>query len=146
MQARALKFWCFAAAILVSGGALVGWWIVPYLLARQAVATVTRYNGTVGTRSIVQPLFIPTTRNIDKVDFRGAAITDEDLASIGPALRSLPRLRYLILSDTGISDRGLIHLRNMPSVEYVYLDGTSVTEDGVQVLRQQLPGAHTITR
>lgn len=120
--------------------------LMPYLAAYPIVRMIRQEGGSVGTRSIIQPIFIPTTRTIDKVDFRDSGLTDEQLARLAPGLSTLPHLKYLILTNTKVTDNGLRVLEDLPSIEYIYLDGTQVTDDGVRMLRQEFPNARTIAR
>jgi len=69
------------------------------------------------------------------ISFRGAAITDADLAH----LKDFSRLRKLDLTNTRITDAGLKHLADCKELRILIVTGTQVTDAGVEALRQALP-------
>jgi internalin A len=54
-------------------------------------------------------------------------------------MKDFPFLRRLRLSDTPITDAGLIHLRECRKLEELRLTGTRVSDAGVRDLQQALP-------
>ena len=46
-------------------------------------------------------------------------------------LAALPDIKWLVLMDTHITDRGLSHLMNLKQLERLDLEGSSVTASGV---------------
>lgn len=63
---------------------------------------------------------------IERLDLQGTAIDD----SMSTILSRLHELRTLILSDTNISDQGLMHLTRLPRLETIAAARTCVTADG----------------
>jgi len=61
--------------------------------------------------------------------------SDEDLREIG----QLSRLRWLDLSDSAVTDTGLVHLEHLTRLNWLGLDRTQVTEEGVSRLQTALP-------
>jgi hypothetical protein len=51
----------------------------------------------------------------------------------------LTGLKRLYLYDTKVTDAGLMHLAGLAQLELVILTGTGVTERGVEGLRKELP-------
>jgi hypothetical protein len=51
------------------------------------------------------------------------------------ALKDLPGLQLLDLTDSGITDAGLAHLKNLPKLEWLRLDGTEVTDAGLEHIK-----------
>ena len=61
------------------------------------------------------------------------------MTDIGLAhLKGLTRLRFLYLSETGVTDAGLKHLKTMKKLEGLYLVNTRTTSTGVEELRREL--------
>ena len=68
---------------------------------------------------------------VEYLSLHGASINDDGVRGIA----SLRRLRFLILSDTQISDIGLCHIPN-GNLEYLALDSTRVTDQGMVEIRR----------
>lgn len=62
---------------------------------------------------------------------KGLPLSDLDLA----LLESLPHVESLYLSETGITDEGVVHVAALSNLQYLYLDGTSVSDSGIELLR-----------
>jgi hypothetical protein len=69
------------------------------------------------------------------IDLGDSEITDEALE----LLRHFPRLQWLCLEDTRISDYGLHSLVGLVSLTRIELQGTMVTENGIAMLQKSLP-------
>ncbi len=72
---------------------------------------------------------------VTQIDLGESEITDDALE----LLRHFPRLQWLCLEDTSISDYGLHSLVGLVSLTRIELQGTNVTETGVAMLQQSLP-------
>ncbi|NQU24983.1 MAG: hypothetical protein HQ567_27170 [Candidatus Nealsonbacteria bacterium] len=64
---------------------------------------------------------------------------DDDMAH----LRGFPRLRYLKVFNSRVTDTGLAHLKSLPELENLGLAGTKITDAGLVHL-QQLPRLEAI--
>ena len=62
-------------------------------------------------------------------------ITDAGLVH----LQVLTLLQDLSLRDTQVTDAGLIHLKRLNQLENIYLRGTRVTDRGIAELQKALP-------
>lgn len=51
------------------------------------------------------------------------------------ALKGLPGLQLLDLTDSHVTDAGLAHLKNLPELEWLRLDGTEVTDAGLEHIK-----------
>lgn len=51
----------------------------------------------------------------------------------------MTNLRNLDLSDTGITNEGLVHIAQIKSLRFLDLTETKVTEDAIERLRAELP-------
>ncbi len=60
----------------------------------------------------------------------GIAVTNDDLS----ALESLPKLEWLILTDTEITDAGLEHLEGLAELRWLWLNETAITDSGLKHL------------
>jgi len=54
-------------------------------------------------------------------------------------MRDLSALEHLVLSDTLITDAGLVHLEGLTALTYLGLHNTAVTAAGVARLQLALP-------
>jgi hypothetical protein len=79
--------------------------------------------------AVFQKLGAKFTGNLQKpsVDLSNTKVTDAGLVH----LRGLNNLRHLNLSNTKVSDAGLDHLRDMTSITSLFLWNTSVTDAGL---------------
>ncbi len=76
-----------------------------------------------------------------RVDFRGKAVTDADLAGLKESLEVWKNsLNELNFSRSKITDNGLKHLRGLTGLKRLKLSGAEVTAEGVQALEQAIPG------
>jgi hypothetical protein len=73
---------------------------------------------------------IPFVSHVRLLWVRGTAVTDGDIASLGPLLE----LSAAELGYSGVTDRGAASLLNYPSLKYVFLWGTKITDETVSVL------------
>jgi hypothetical protein len=80
----------------------------------------------------LQP-FNPEVKETDEgvrwIDFSQSKIKprDDDLA----ALKELPTLWWLDLSNTQITDQGLHHVSHLPELHFLILDNTQITDEGL---------------
>ena len=58
----------------------------------------------------------------------------------------LSELRYLDLTNTQVTDAGLVHLAGLTKLEELVLDGTQVTDAGVEELKRKLPSLRSVYR
>jgi hypothetical protein len=77
----------------------------------------------------------PDEEIVIAISFRGARVTDADLAH----MKDFPRLLRLDLTDTAITDVGLAQLQACQGLKELTLTGTKVTDAGVQQLQNALP-------
>ena len=54
-------------------------------------------------------------------------------------MKSLEEMRFLNLSNTGVTDMGVESLRRLTRLEELNLVNTGVTDEGVKKLQQALP-------
>lgn len=79
--------------------------------------------------------------NIERVDFRGAAVTDVKLAELKEFLEVWKSsLKELNFANTEITDKGLNHLKGMSGLKRLKLTGARVSPEGVKGLEQSIPG------
>ena len=108
---------------------------------RRAAEAVLGLGGAVWVGSdfqqIVDAAELPTEPFVvTKIDLSNKKnIEDEFLTSF----RGLVGLEILILTETSITDRGLVYLTDegsqpQPSLQHLYLDGTKISQDGLQYL------------
>lgn len=69
------------------------------------------------------------------VGMESSTIRDSDIEPV----RDLPRLRWLRLTLSGITDAGLQQLEGLTSLERLAIENTKVTEDGVTKFRRAVP-------
>ena len=72
---------------------------------------------------------------LEVVDLHGKPATDAELGR----MRSLSRLRLLLLDDTKVTDAGLVHLQKLQRLHGVWLRNTRVSEQGLAALQTALP-------
>lgn len=78
---------------------------------------------------------------IERVDFRGAAVTDNKLGELKESLEVWKNsLKELNLLSSEITDKGLNHLKGLTALKRLRLTGAKVTSEGVQALEQAIPG------
>jgi hypothetical protein len=74
--------------------------------------------------------------NVDAVGFAKTSVTDADLVH----LAALPRLTSLSLSQTNVTDSGLMqHVASLRSLEALGLYDTRATDAGIDELQKALP-------
>jgi hypothetical protein len=66
------------------------------------------------------------------INLAGKPVTDMDLA----ALRKLPALEYLDLSNTRVTSAGLIHISKLKNLKWLSLSNTQVDDDGLRNLAE----------
>jgi hypothetical protein len=66
-------------------------------------------------------------------------LTDEGLGELKAHLEGMPRLHYVDLQHTQVTDAGLEHLKGLSQLQTLYLRGTQVTDAGVRRLQEALP-------
>jgi hypothetical protein len=77
-----------------------------------------------------------TFGNVETVRFDKTLVTDADLVH----LAALPRLTSLTLSQTNITDRGLMqHVARIKTLEAVGLYDMQATDEGIDALKKALP-------
>ena len=69
------------------------------------------------------------------VDLNGTATTDEDL----PMLDDFPKLRWLMLDRTQVSDELIPRIKKLKGLAQLHLRDTAITEEGLSELRSALP-------
>jgi len=50
-------------------------------------------------------------------------------------IKGVPKLRWLVLHDTRITDAGLVNINGLKDLEYLHLNNTQVTDAGLEELR-----------
>ena len=78
--------------------------------------------------------------SIQKLWLTNTGITDAGLVH----LQSMPNLRVLGLARTGVTDAGLPALGNIRSLREVYLYPNRVSDNTVDALKQRLPGIKVV--
>jgi internalin A len=72
-------------------------------------------------------------------------ITDSRISDNGLVyLSGLSNLKKLFLDGTHVTDSGLQHLKGLLMLKWLYLRGTSVSDVGIAVLRETLPDLEVI--
>jgi hypothetical protein len=61
-------------------------------------------------------------------------LTDRDLTSIDSSVQASLPIRALCLSQTGVTDRGLVHLRRLGDLEWLDLTNCRITDAGISRL------------
>lgn len=69
------------------------------------------------------------SHQLSHLSLDGSNVDDRDLANFAANLR---RLRSLDLSETQITDRGLVHLRNLADLRELDLSYTSIGDEGLE--------------
>lgn len=62
---------------------------------------------------------------------QGAAIKDADIAPVA----QVPKVAYLHLGKTGITDAGMVHLKGLAELEQLHLEGTRIGDSGLANLK-----------
>lgn len=75
--------------------------------------------------------YVKAFRNLDHLDLSNSNITDAGLVK----LNGHPSLTYLQLSNTAITDAGLSSLTRLPRLLRLDLDGTKITDSGLGSLQ-----------
>jgi hypothetical protein len=71
----------------------------------------------------------------------GHPIRDADIEALSDHLALFSNLEMLDLQECRqVTDRGIVSLPSMPKLKYLLLGGTSVTEEGIKELRRRYPG------
>ena len=68
-------------------------------------------------------------------------ISDQGLVS----LRSLGSLQRISIYHTGIGDKGILNLALIPGLKWLTCSGTAVTEEGFNLFRRVMPGCKTVS-
>jgi hypothetical protein len=109
-----------------------------HLAAIESLRTIA-VNGSRGTATGFELLArVPA---LDILHAQDSSITDEALASI---VAVQPKLRWLYLQRTQVTDVGLAHLVRLKSLQWVYLNGTKVTASGLAAFRKARPDIKTV--
>jgi len=118
---------------------------------QQVVATVIRSGGSVTYESddsgggwfqtdsgIVLPSWLQSVlgedvfKNVALVSLHGSSVRDSDLQPFGDALKEL---RKLYLSNTQITNAGLVHLKGLTNLDTLILTNTKITDAGLVHLK-----------
>jgi hypothetical protein len=105
----------------------------------KAIDAVNRLGG-----KVVYDKDAPLKRVVE-VDLSGTKVSDPDLAGLKDRLKDLPEFTTLDLSETKVTDAGLIHLRGFAGLSRLRLAQTQITETGVAALVRDSPGV-TVSR
>ena len=73
--------------------------------------------------------------SLQGLDLSDTKVTDDGLVH----LETLYALQWIDLKYTLVTDAGLEHLAKLTSLQDLYLTGTKVTDEGVKRLQAQLP-------
>jgi hypothetical protein len=120
-----------------------------YRLQQSLIEELRKYGAVVqvqATQWLVQSWgedFVKLTERIVGIRLQGPEVTDEVLAILLRHPVLLAKLRWLNLSHSKITDRGLLKLRSLPNLRSLNLAGTSVAGPGLRVL-ETLPELHTL--
>ncbi len=84
-------------------------------------------------KNVRQPLNLP---ELNYLDLGGVNVRNEDLARLSDLVRisDLPKLTMLFLSDTSITDDGLVHLQQLDQLRVITFSGTPITDEGLMHL------------
>ncbi len=77
----------------------------------------------------------PGEKVVIAILFRGRLVKDSDMAH----MEDFPELRELDITDTGISDEGVVWLTSCRNLRKLIVSGTMVTAHGVEVLKRSTP-------
>jgi hypothetical protein len=72
--------------------------------------------------------------NLEQIQFAGCNLQNEDLVY----LVSLLRLKALGLSNTQVTDAGLMILKNLPDLQIIEIEGSAITEEAVDKLVKEI--------
>jgi hypothetical protein len=86
-----------------------------------------------GKHYAVEPLEIQLFEGLPTM--RPTAFTDDDAA----LLTCFPKLKWIVLFDTGLTDKGLRSLQLIPALERLDVERTLVTEQGVREFQEARP-------
>ena len=165
-------------------GAGLGWTVRPAHVQRDAVAAIRKAGGSVSYNSELSiEKYLPAGQtgalsslvNLVGIDYFGhvteacadnmsAATLDEVLPKVGRLaqvqslrlsnsaisdaglvhLKGMTNLSVLLLDHTQVSDAGLVHLKGLTNFSFLELDGTQVTDAGVKELTRALPSLRII--
>ena len=128
----------------LAAGGQGGWWQSAAMPQKPGTGASLRLShqppGPLPARTAMRNLMIKSGSLHD----RGARPTflgsrDARTCCCNSHLRRLTQLERLDLSDTQLTDAGLVHLQGMGQLQTLQLGGTSVTNQGVKKLQQALP-------
>lgn len=75
---------------------------------------------------------------------RAHEITDTDLGDLIPHLEKFPKLSWLEIQSSRISDTGLPRLTRLQSLEHLFITGAPVTDAGISSL-SEMPNLQSLT-
>ena len=93
--------------------------------AAKAIAAIEKSGGSV--RALAQN----DERKEVSFYLQGAAIKDADIAPVA----QVPKVAYLHLGKTGITDAGMVHLKGLTELEQLHLEGTKIGDSGLAHLK-----------
>ena len=141
MKARRLALFLFAIWIVVN----VTQAVRNVREAKRITEPITRFGGFVRYSGDGAAIFGFGVDGATGVEFHNAKLADDDLAVMRPVLESLPKISYLFLFETEITDTGLMHLSGLQQLRSIDLRGTRVTPEGVARLQKLLPKCRLVT-
>ena len=145
-------------------------WLIPVFVLGCVLGCGTPGGGSGGGAAAAQlealggMLTLNASGNVVEADFSGRPLGDPDLAVIAQhgslqklwltntgitdnglvQLQSMPNLRVLGLARTTVSDAGLGHLAGIRTLREVYLYPNKVTDGAVETLKTRLPGIKVV--
>jgi hypothetical protein len=105
-----------------------------FLLLKTQTACRQLYLEGVPVRDDTLNNFNEWTR-LEVLDLTNSGITDQGLVH----LKNHPKLVALSLMNTKVTDRGLAHLQKLVNLRLVFLSGAQVTDNGAKRLQKALP-------
>ncbi|MFN0053948.1 MAG: hypothetical protein ACKV0T_17355 [Planctomycetales bacterium] len=88
--------------------------------------------GPVWLRRVVGDRWMTPFQEVVHVGLGGSQVTDSNLIH----LEQMPNLEWLVLTDTQISDPGLVYLQGLNKLTILDLEGTQVTNAGLEHLKE----------
>ena len=79
---------------------------------------------------------------LDRLGLRGMGLTDRGMEHVGDCarLRHVKNLMLLDVSDTQVSDAGILKLATLENLQTLFVRGSRVTAAGAEALKKDLPG------
>ena len=105
--------------------------LIGVILAAYVVPAYRRYQREESVR-VIKATGGRITKTFDRMLFQGEAVDDAAIDQLVGRLSWFPELRQVDLSETGVTDTGLMMLIRLPNVQTLYVFKSKVTPEGIQ--------------